>query len=96
MGTERTIGLLASVFTALSLLPQLVKTYREKKPAGISPIMLLALFLGLALWIWYGILKDDTIIIVSNAVSMALNILVAMFSFYYMQKAKRQGKQPMH
>jgi MtN3 and saliva related transmembrane protein len=63
------IGILASVCTAISLVPQLVKLLKEKKAENISLLMLAVLFAGVGLWIYYGILKKDFIIIVSNSFS---------------------------
>jgi MtN3 and saliva related transmembrane protein len=71
------------VFTALSLMPQLVKVFKEKEAESVSLGMLAVLFCGLALWIYYGILKGDFIIIISNAVSMVLNIILSVLSLKY-------------
>ena len=66
------IGLGASICTGISLLPQLMKIYKEKKAADISYPMLLILMMGLILWVWYGVKKEDLIIIISNAVSLSI------------------------
>lgn len=76
-------GIAASVFTAASLLPQLIKLLREKKAEDISLLMLAVLFIGLALWIAYGILKKDWIIIIANSFSLLINVLVVIFSLKY-------------
>ncbi len=52
----KVIGIVAGVFTALSLLPQLVKLVKTKKAEDISLLYLITLFCGISLWIWYGIL----------------------------------------
>ena len=57
MNTETTVGVAASACTAASLLPQLTKVLKEKKAESISLGMLLVLFAGLGLWMYYGILK---------------------------------------
>ncbi|MBA3665736.1 MAG: SemiSWEET transporter [Bacteroidetes bacterium] len=84
MGTI--IGILASIFTAVALLPQLIKIIREKKSEGISYLMLASLFLGLSLWIWYGCMKEDWIIIISNAFSLCVNISIVVLSFVYRER----------
>lgn len=77
------IGVLASVCTATSLPPQLVKISKEKKAEGVSLVMLLVLFAGLGPWIYYGMLKKDFIIIASNSLSLLINvaIMVQMIRF---------------
>jgi len=80
------IGIAAGVCTAVSLLPQLVKIIREKKAENISYWMLGVLFAGLALWIFYGIRKNDYPIIVTNSISFVLNSLVSFFTIKYKKK----------
>lgn len=77
------IGIVASLFTALSLLPQLVKVIKEKKAEDISYSMLIILFAGLALWIYYGILKEDLILIAANSISIVINATLTFFAFKY-------------
>jgi MtN3 and saliva related transmembrane protein len=83
MDTETLIGILASIFTSIALLPQLIKIVKEKKSDGISYLMLSSLMLGLSLWIWYGIMKSDVIIIISNAFALCINITVVVLSVKY-------------
>jgi len=77
------IGITASVFTGISLLPQLIKILKEKKAQHVSLLMLIVLFIGLVLWVIYGCLKNDWIIIAANSVSLILNILTALYSLKY-------------
>jgi MtN3 and saliva related transmembrane protein len=83
MNSESLVGISASVFTAISLMPQIVKVLKERESESVSLGMLAVLFCGLALWIYYGILKNDFIIIISNAVSMTLNIILSVLSLKY-------------
>jgi MtN3 and saliva related transmembrane protein len=77
------IGIGASVFTAISLVPQLVKLIKEKKPGGLSPLMLITLFIGVVLWVAYGFLKHDWIIIISNGFSLIVNAVIGILSIKY-------------
>ena len=86
MNLTTLVGILASIFTSTSLLPQLIKIIREKKAENISLWMLAVLFTGLSGWIVYGILKNDWIIIAANSFSLVLNILITVFSIKYKQK----------
>lgn len=80
MQLENIIGVTASVFTACSLLPQLVKLIQTKKAGDISLLMLITLFTGIAFWIYYGFLKKDLIIIISNSVSLIINIGIVILT----------------
>lgn len=83
MNIETLIGIAASTCTAVSLIPQLAKVLKEKKAGNVSLLMLLVLFAGLGLWVYYGILKGDMIIIVSNSFSLIINVLLAVFAIKY-------------
>lgn len=83
METEQIIGILASICTGVSLLPQLVKILKEKKADHISLGMMGVLLSGLILWVIYGCFKSDLIIILSNATSLLLNISTIIASLKY-------------
>lgn len=77
------IGIGAGILTAVSLLPQLIKTVKEKKAEAISYGMLFTLLAGLAGWIAYGIMKNDYPIIITNSFSFIINGLITIFSLKY-------------
>jgi MtN3 and saliva related transmembrane protein len=77
------IGIVAGICTAVSLLPQLFKIIKEKKAENISYFMLFILLTGLALWVWYGVLKNDYPLIITNSFSFLVNILVILFTIKY-------------
>lgn len=83
MNFANIIGIAASVFTATSLIPQLVKIAREQKAEGVSLGMLIVLLSGLALWITYGALVKDLIIMISNGLSLLINLCVMALSIKY-------------
>lgn len=62
------------------------KNYTRKKESDISYWMLAILITGLALWVWYGFMEEDYIIIVSNSVSLLINISVLVLNIYYGRK----------
>ena len=66
------IGLLAAALTSLSYLPQVKKALPAGSTDDLSSRTLTVLAAGLALWIAYGILKGDFVIIVANAVGFLL------------------------
>jgi MtN3 and saliva related transmembrane protein len=82
------VGIAASVLTATSLIPQLLKIIKEKKAENVSLGMLLILFGGLALWVYYGFLRKDLIIIISNSFSFMVNLVLAILALKYKGKAK--------
>jgi len=83
MDTTQIIGLTAGILTASSLLPQLIKTIKEKEAEDISLVMLLVLLSGISLWIFYGIRRDDFPIIITNSFSLLLNVIMIFLRIKY-------------
>lgn len=86
MTTESIIGIVAGVLTGIASLPQLIKLIREKKGKDISPMMLIVLVSGLSLWAYYGILKEDWPIIITNAFSALVNLLILILRQVYRKR----------
>ncbi len=80
-------GIAASVLCAISMLPQLIKIAKEKAAENISIPMLILLIVGLSLWVTYGIFIKDFIIIISNSVSVLINITVLVLAVKYKGQA---------
>jgi len=83
MNIESYVGVAAGICTSVSLLPQLIKIIREKKADNISWVMLFILIGGLGLWVWYGIIKNDLPIIITNSFSLLVNFLIIYFTYRY-------------
>jgi MtN3 and saliva related transmembrane protein len=72
------LGGLAACLTAFANVPQVLKCFRTGKSGDLSMKMLIALAAGFLLWLIYGFLRGDFIIVAANAVSLALaGILLA-------------------
>ena len=64
------LGNLAAFLTTMSFLPQAVKTIRSKNTRQLSLPMYLMFVSGVALWLFYGIMKNQMPIILGNAVTL--------------------------
>jgi|TARA_R110002049_G_scaffold73774_2_gene190502 MtN3 and saliva related transmembrane protein len=63
------IGLLAAVLTTISFLPQVYKTYKTKDTSGLSLSMFTIFFVGIVLWLIYGIHLNSLPMILANSVT---------------------------
>jgi MtN3 and saliva related transmembrane protein len=81
MDFTTTIGLVAAICTTASYYPQLRKCWETGSAGDLSLKMFLTLAAGVALWVVYGFLKSDIIIIIANAVSLALLLGILYFKF---------------
>lgn len=77
------IGTIAGVLVSVSMLPQLYKLLKAKKAEDVSTFMLVILIAGVALWIYYGILKHETPIIATNAFSVLINSAILVCAIRY-------------
>src|SRR5215211_3188420 len=83
MNWTQIIGLAAGVLTASSMIPQVVKTLKEKKAEDVSLVMLVVLLSGIILWIIYGIKRDDMPIIATNSFSLLVNVTMIVLRIKY-------------
>lgn len=80
------IGLIAGILTASSLIPQVVKTIKTKQADDVASYMFWMLVTGTGLWGYYGVLRDDMPIIITNAFSFSLNIFMLILRKRYAKK----------
>jgi MtN3 and saliva related transmembrane protein len=73
------IGIGAAVLTSLSYIPQVQKAWPRGSTSDLSLKMLVALTTGLVLWVGYGFLKGDWVIVAANSVGAALSGSVLAF-----------------
>jgi MtN3 and saliva related transmembrane protein len=83
MNYTEIIGLIAAFLTTAAFVPQAYKTYRTKDVSGLSLPMFSMFTLGIVLWFTYGFLKDSLPIILANAVTGVLSIMLLVFKIRY-------------
>lgn len=77
------IGLIAASLTTISFLPQAIRSIRTKNTKDISLTFTLIMFIGLSLWLVYGLLINDLPLIVANSISSALSLVIMVAKFKY-------------
>ena len=77
------IGLSAGFLTSIAVIPQVVRTWRRKQAVDISVWQPLILIAGLVLWLLYGMLIDDTPLIVANSFSVACYLILLGMKIVY-------------
>jgi len=68
----------AAALTSLSYVPQVRKVMAGQPTDDLSRTTLIALTLGLALWIVYGLMKEDMIVLAANSVGAVLTGFVLL------------------
>ncbi|MFT4832023.1 MAG: MtN3 and saliva related transmembrane protein [Psychroserpens sp.] len=77
------IGLVAAVLTTASFVPQVYKAWKQKATKDISLTMYLSLFVGVVLWLIYGIQIESLSIILANIVTGLLVLMVILLKIKY-------------
>ena len=77
------IGLTAALCTSISFLPQAIKTIKTKDTSGISLFMYSLFTFGTVLWLTYGILSHGIPVIVANAITLSLSIVILTYKIRY-------------
>jgi MtN3 and saliva related transmembrane protein len=83
---DQVIGITAGIFTSASMLPQVIKIIKEKRAEQVSLVMICVLITGVSLWIWYGVRKQDFPIIITNAFSLLINMILIFLRIKYRDK----------
>ncbi|MBO9592217.1 MAG: SemiSWEET transporter [Niabella sp.] len=82
------LGYVAGAITTLTFLPQVLKTIRDKSVKDISLMMFIIAAVNEILWIIYGALKNDWVIILTNAVILCLSLTMIYLKFAYTNKQR--------
>ena len=77
------IGLLAAVLTTASFVPQVYKTWKSKSADSLSLTMYLVFFVGIVLWLIYGIHLNSLSMIIANSITSVLALLLIIFKLRY-------------
>ena len=78
-----TLGIVAGLCTTISLVPQIIKTYRTRHTEDLSLGMFCLLALGVAMWFAYGVLIEALPIIIANAITFMLCFYIIIMKLKY-------------
>ena len=77
------IGITAGTLVLSSFIPQLHKAYKTKRMLDVSIYLMALIASGMFLWIIYGIIRRDPVIIGTNAAGFILNIILMILKLKY-------------
>jgi len=70
------VGLVAATLTTAAFVPQVYKTWKTKSVKELSLTMYLVMFMGILLWLTYGIVINSFSIMLANIVTGMLVLLI--------------------
>lgn len=80
------IGLVAAVLTTSSFIPQVIKTKKTKSVENLSLSMYLTMFTGVVLWLIYGLYINSVAVILANAVTAVLTLMLLNYKIRFSKK----------
>jgi MtN3 and saliva related transmembrane protein len=86
MNEVEAVGYLAGLLVSISLVPQVLKTWRTKSADDISLIWTIVLMSGLVLWIVYAILKRILPLTVFASIEFSMALLLCLFKLSFSKR----------
>jgi MtN3 and saliva related transmembrane protein len=83
MSFTETPGYTAGAVTAFTFLPQVIKTWQSKSAKDVSLNMFLIAFANEIMWLAYGILLNNRVIISTNAAMLFMSGIMIWLKFKY-------------
>lgn len=77
------VGYTAGTLSAITFLPQVVKTWKMKAAGELSFGMILLVTGSVSMWICYGLLLKNNVIIITNSVVFILSLFLIYFKLNY-------------
>ncbi|RYY41396.1 MAG: hypothetical protein EOO08_01965 [Chitinophagaceae bacterium] len=77
------LGMIAGSISAVTFLPQVIKTWRTKSAADISLLMFTFATISVILWLIYGIVKKSVPIIYTNSMVLVFSLIMLYFKFRF-------------
>ena len=79
MSGAEILGYAAGAVTAFTFMPQVIKPWGDKSARDISLTMFLIAFINEIMWLVYGFMIDNFVIILTNAVMLLMSgIMIAL------------------
>lgn len=83
MSSNDILGYVAGGITAVTFLPQVIKTWKKRSAEDVSLMMFVIAVLCEVLWIIYAININNWVIILTNATLMVMALTMIYFKFRF-------------
>jgi MtN3 and saliva related transmembrane protein len=77
------LGITAGAMTTGSIVPQVIKIVQSKSARDVSTLFFMIMAGGMLLWLVYGILRSDPVIVLWNAISLSLSLVILSLKKIY-------------
>jgi len=80
------VGLLGSVLSSITFIPQVYQTWKTKSVGDLNLVMMGIVFLSTVIWLVYGVGKGLLPVIICNGIICLLSLLLIYFKLRYSRK----------
>lgn len=80
------IGFIAAILTTSAFIPQVYKTWKSKDVEAISLSMFLVMFIGVILWLVYGIYMNSLSMLIANSITSSLILVIIILKIKFRKK----------
>ena len=78
-----TLGMIAGTISAITFLPQVIKTWKSKSAKDISVLMFSFATISVILWLIYGIIINNWPVIYTNSCVLILSLIMVYFKLRF-------------
>jgi MtN3 and saliva related transmembrane protein len=82
------LGMTAGSITAITFLPQVIKTWKTKSAGDISMLMFTFATISVIMWLIYGIILKALPIIYTNSLVLINSLIMLYFKFRFKKKSE--------
>lgn len=86
MTNAEVLGYAAGALTAFTFLSQVIKTWREKAAKEVSLYMFIIAFVNEILWLAYGVMINNWVIMLTNAIMLGMSGIMIFLKLKYNQQ----------
>ncbi len=77
------LGYVAATLTTIAFLPQVFKTWPSRSAQDVSLVMMITFSVGVFLWLLYGLAIQAMPVILANATTLTLALLIVILKIRY-------------
>ncbi|AFU58126.1 PQ loop repeat-containing protein [Candidatus Nitrososphaera gargensis Ga9.2] len=89
MEIDTIVGISAAILTMSSFIPQIIKAIKTRSMEDVSVYLMPLFIVGFSLWVAYGFMQDDPVIIGSNITGIAFNTTLLFLKSRYKMTERR-------
>jgi MtN3 and saliva related transmembrane protein len=95
MSTYEMVGLLGSLLSSITFIPQVYKTWKTKSAGDLSLLMMSIVFISTIVWLIYGFGLNLLPVIIANSIICVLSLLLIIFKLTFKRNPTFPQAEPI-